>query len=66
MPSCDLPETVYKKWIQMSGRRGTCLYVATIDDMMRAIMQSIDYEAYLKMLSVTLMSYGWGQNDNSW
>ena len=49
MPSYDLPDTVYEKWMQMSGRRGTCLYVATIDNIMRAIMQSIDYEAFWKV-----------------
>ena len=32
----------------MSGNRGTCLYVATTDDMMRAMMQSTNYWAYLQ------------------
>jgi hypothetical protein len=48
MPSCNLAETVHNKWLQMSGKRGTCLYVATTDDMMRAIQQSTNYWAYLQ------------------
>ena len=47
MPSCNLAETVHK-WLQMSGNRGGCLYVATTDDMMRAMMQSTNYYAFLQ------------------
>jgi len=32
----------------MLGKRGTCLYVATTDDMMRAMMQSTNYWAFLQ------------------
>ena len=48
MPSCNLAETVHKKWLQMSGNQGACLYVATLDDMMRAMMQLTNYYAFLQ------------------
>jgi hypothetical protein len=47
MPLYNLAETIYNKWLQMSGKHGTCLYVATTDHMMRAVMQSTNYWAFL-------------------
>jgi hypothetical protein len=38
MPSCNLVEIVYKKWLQQSGNRGNDLYVATADDFVKALM----------------------------
>ena len=37
MPSCNLSETVHNKWLQQSGNRGSDLYVATVDDFVRAV-----------------------------
>jgi hypothetical protein len=48
MPSCNLIETVHNKWLQMSEKHGTCLYVATTDDMMCALMQSTNYWAFIQ------------------
>lgn len=48
MPSCNLAETVHNKWLQQSGKRGTDLYVATVDDFVRAFMQMVKYHQYLK------------------
>jgi hypothetical protein len=48
MPSCNLAETVHNKWLQQSGKRGNDLYVATVDDYVRAFMQVVSYYQYLK------------------
>ena len=48
MPSCNLAETVHNKWLQQSGKRGNDLYVATVDDMVRAFMQVVAYYGFLK------------------
>ena len=48
MPSCNLSETIHNKWLQQSGNRGSDLYVATVDDFVRAFMQCTNYYAYLK------------------
>lgn len=47
MPSCNLAETVHNKWLQQSGKRGNDLYVATVDDFVRAFMQVVAYYQYL-------------------
>ena len=47
MPSCNLAETVHNKWLQQSGNRGNDLYVATVDDYVRAFMQVVAYYQYL-------------------
>jgi hypothetical protein len=48
MPSCNLAETVHNKWLQQSGDRGKDLFVATVDDFVRAFMQCVAYYQYLK------------------
>ena len=48
MPSCNLAESVHNKWLQQSGNRGNDLYVAIVDDLMRAFMQMIRYYQFLK------------------
>jgi hypothetical protein len=48
MPSCNLAETVHNKWLQQSGNRGKDLYIATVDDFVRAFMQMVRYYQYLK------------------
>ena len=48
MPSCNLAETVHNKWLQQSGNRGNDLYVATVDDLVRAFMQMVRYYEFLK------------------
>ena len=48
MPSCNLAESMHHKWNQQSGNRGSDLYVATVDDFIRALMQVVRYFQYLK------------------
>ena len=48
MPSCNLAETIHNKWLQQSGNRGNDLYVATVDDLVRAFMQMVRYYQFLK------------------
>ena len=48
MPSCNLAETVHNKWLQQSGKRGSDLYTAAVDDYVRAFMQVVAYYQYLK------------------
>jgi hypothetical protein len=48
MPSCNLTESMHHKWNQQSGNRGNDLYIATVDDFIRALMQVVRYYQYLK------------------
>jgi hypothetical protein len=48
MPSCNLAELMHHKWNQQSGNRGNDLYIATIDDFIRALMQVVQYYQYQK------------------
>ena len=48
MLSCNLAETVHNKWLQQSGNRGNDLYVATVDDLVRAFMQMVRYYQFFK------------------
>ena len=38
MPSCNLAEIVHNMWLQQSGNQMTCLYEATMDDLIHAFM----------------------------
>jgi hypothetical protein len=48
MPSCNLAETIYNKWLQASGNNGGDLYVATVDDFVRGFLQVVNYYQILK------------------
>ena len=48
MPSCNLAESVHNKWLQASGNKGGDLYVATVDDYIRAFLQVVAYYQFLK------------------
>jgi len=48
MPSCNLAETVHNKWLQQSGKRRNDLYVATVDDYVRAFTQVVSYYQFSK------------------
>jgi hypothetical protein len=48
MPSCNLADSMHHKWNQQSGNRGSDLYIATVDDFIRALMQVVRYYQYLK------------------
>ena len=48
MPSCNLAETIHNKWLQASGNKGGDLYVATVDDYIRAFLQVVAYYQFLK------------------
>lgn len=47
MPSCNLAETIHNKSKQQSTYRGNDLFVAIIDDYVRAFMQCVAYYQYL-------------------
>ena len=48
MPSCNLAEAVHNTWLQQLGNQMTCVYKATVDDFIRAFMQTTNYRTYLK------------------
>ena len=48
MPSCNLAKTVHNKWLQQSGNCGNDLYIATVDDLVRAFMQMVRYYEFFK------------------
>jgi hypothetical protein len=48
MPSCNLTETVYNKWLQQSGNWENDHYVATVDDFVRVLIQVSRYHQFLK------------------
>jgi hypothetical protein len=48
MPSCNLAESVHNKWLQASDNNGEDLYVATVDDFIRAFLQVVAYYQFLK------------------
>jgi hypothetical protein len=48
MPSCNLAETIHNKWLQASGNNGGDLYVATVDDFVRAFLQIVNYYQFFK------------------
>ena len=48
MPSCNLAESVHNKWLQASGNKGGDLYVATVDDYIRAFLQVVAYYQFFK------------------
>jgi hypothetical protein len=38
MPNCNLAESIHNKWLQASDNKGGDLYVATVDDYIRAFL----------------------------
>jgi hypothetical protein len=48
IPSCNLAETKHNAWVQESGNRGNDLYVASVDDFVRALIQVSRYNQFLK------------------
>jgi hypothetical protein len=48
MPSCNLAKIIHNKWLQQSGNRENDLYIATVDDFVRALIQVSKYYKYLK------------------
>jgi hypothetical protein len=48
MPSCNLAETKHNAWLQDSGNRENDLYVASVDDFIRALIQVSRYYQFLK------------------
>jgi hypothetical protein len=48
MPYCNLVESIHNKWKQQFGDQGNDLYVATVDDFVRAFMQCSTYYQFLK------------------
>ena len=48
MPTCNLSETMYNKWLQALGNKMVDLYSATVDDYNRAAFQSSGYFNFLK------------------
>jgi hypothetical protein len=48
MPSCNLAESMHNKWNQQSSNRDSDLYIATVNDFIRALIQVVRYYQYLK------------------
>src|SRR5579875_3364021 len=48
MPSCNFTESVHNKWLQASGNKGGDLYMATVDDYVRAFLQVVAYYQFLR------------------
>ena len=48
MPTCNLVKTVHNKWFQQFGNKITCLYKATVDDLICAFMQIANYMLWLR------------------
>ena len=48
MPFCNLAKTVHNRWLQQFGNTMTCLYEATVDDLVCAFMQITSYQFWLK------------------
>jgi hypothetical protein len=48
MPNCNLAESIYNKWLQASGNKDGDFYVATVDDYIRAFLQVVAYQQFLK------------------
>ena len=48
MPSCNLAETIHNKWLRASSNKGGDLYVANVDNYIRAFLQVVAYYQYLK------------------
>jgi hypothetical protein len=48
MPSYNLVETVHNAWLQESGNQRNDLYVASVDDFVRALIQVSRYYQFLK------------------
>ena len=48
MPSCNLAESIYNKWLQASGNSSGDLYVATVDDFVQGFLQVVNYYQFLK------------------
>ena len=48
IPTCNLFETVHNKWLQASGNRMVDLYLATMNDYSKAVLQSTGYYLFFK------------------
>jgi hypothetical protein len=48
MSKCNLAKSIHKKWLQASGNKGGNLYVAIVDDYIRAFFQVVTYHQFLK------------------
>jgi hypothetical protein len=48
MPSCNLDKTKHNAWLQEFSNKGNDLYVANVDDFVRALIQVSKYYQFLK------------------
>jgi hypothetical protein len=48
MPNCNLAEFIHNKWLQASDSKGGDLYVAIVDDYIRAFLLVVAYHQFLK------------------
>jgi hypothetical protein len=48
MPTCNIEETMHNKLLKQSGNKMTCFYKVTIDDMIHAFMQTMNYRLWFK------------------
>jgi hypothetical protein len=48
MLNCNLAESIHNKWLQVSNNNGGDLYVATVDDYIRAFLHVMAYHEILE------------------
>jgi hypothetical protein len=48
MPSCDLAEIFHNEWLQQSGNHSTDVYVATMDDCIKAFIYDMNYHQFIQ------------------
>ena len=48
MPMCNLAEMVHNKWLHQFGNKMTCLYEATVNDLIYTFMHIANYKSWLK------------------
>lgn len=49
---CNLTKTVHNKWLQQFGNNMTCLYEATMNDLIYIFLQIANYMSWLKGFQV--------------
>ena len=48
MFNCNIAESIHNKWLQASDNKGGDVYVATVNDYIRAFLQVMAYHQFLK------------------
>jgi hypothetical protein len=48
MSTCNLSKIIHNIWVQLSSKRGTCLFAATFDNYVLTFKKSYSYYAFLQ------------------